>query len=104
MKLNIAYVTVLVAAILIPSAFADSVSTDIDSVSYDIEYTGNNVVLKSATADLDFISLIFETEVIWLLKAMYLLPFNEIFLMQRLDILMTISLSYLMVMKLNLKK
>ena len=48
---------------MIPSAFADTVSTDIDSVSYDIEYTGNNVVLKSATADLDFISLIFETEV-----------------------------------------
>ena len=63
MKLNIAYVTVLVAAIMIPSAFADTVSTDIDSVSYDIEYTGNNVVLKSATADLDFISIIFETEV-----------------------------------------
>ena len=63
MKLNIVYVTVLVAAIMIPSAFADTVSTDIDSVSYDIEYTGNNVVLKSATADLDFISLIFETEV-----------------------------------------
>jgi len=63
LKLNIAYVTVLAAAIMIPSAFADTVSTDIDSVSYDIEYTGNNVVLKSATADLDFISLIFETEV-----------------------------------------
>ena len=63
MKLNIAYVAVLVAAIMIPSAFADTVSTDIDSVSYDIEYTGNNVVLKSATADLDFISIIFETEV-----------------------------------------
>ena len=63
MKLNIAYVTVLIAAIMIPSAFADTVSTDIDSVSYDIEDTGNNVVLKSATADLDFISLIFETEV-----------------------------------------
>ena len=63
MKLNIAYVTVLAAAIMIPSAFADTVSTDIDSVSYDIEYTGNNVVLKSAIADLDFISLIFETEV-----------------------------------------
>ena len=63
MKLNIAYVTVLIAAIMIPSAFADTVSTDIDSVSYDIEYTGNNVVLKSATADLDFISIIFETEV-----------------------------------------
>ena len=63
MKLNIAYVTVLIAAIMIPSAFADSVTTQIDSTSYDIEYTGNNVILKSATADLDFISLIFETEV-----------------------------------------
>ncbi len=63
MKLNIAYVTVLIAAIMIPSAFADSVTTEINSTSYDIEYTGNNVVLKSATADLDFISLIFETEV-----------------------------------------
>ena len=63
MKLNIAYVTVLIAAIMIPSAFADSVTTEINSTSYDIEYTGNNVVLKSATADLDFISLIFETEI-----------------------------------------
>ena len=63
MKLNIAYVTVLIAAIMIPSAFADSVTTQIDSTNYDIEYTGNNVVLKSATADLDFISLIFEIEV-----------------------------------------
>ena len=63
MKLNIAYVTVLIAAIMIPSAFADSVTTEINSTSYDIEYTGNNVILKSATADLDFISLIFETEV-----------------------------------------
>ena len=63
MKLNIAYVTILIAAITIPSAFADSVTTQIDSTSYEIEYTGNNVILKSATADLDFISLIFETEV-----------------------------------------
>ena len=63
MKLNIAYVTVLIAAIMIPSAFADSVTTEINSTSYDIEYTGNNVILKSATADLDFISLIFETEI-----------------------------------------
>ena len=63
MKLNIAYVTVLIAAIMIPSALADSVTTEINSTSYDIEYTGNNVILKSATADLDFISLIFETEV-----------------------------------------
>ena len=48
---------------MIPSAFADTVSTEIDNTTYDIVYTGNNVVLKSATADLDFISLIFETEV-----------------------------------------
>ena len=63
MKLNITYVTVLIAAIMIPSAFADTVTTEIDSVIYEIEYSGNNVSLKSATADLDFISLIFETEV-----------------------------------------
>ena len=36
-------------------------------------------VLKSATADLDFISLIFETEVIWCLKAMYLSLFQRDF-------------------------
>ena len=48
---------------MIPSAFADTISTEIDNTTYDIVYTGNNVVLKSATADLDFISLIFETEV-----------------------------------------
>ncbi|MDC0203273.1 hypothetical protein OAJ97_06180, partial [Candidatus Nitrosopelagicus sp.] len=48
---------------MIPSAFADTVSTEIDNTNYDIVYTGNNVILKSATADLDFISLIFETEV-----------------------------------------
>ena len=63
MKLNIAYVIVLIAAIMTPSAFADTVTTEIDSVIYEIEYSGNNVSLKSATADLDFISLIFETEV-----------------------------------------
>ena len=64
MKLNIAYVTVVIAAIMIPSAFAESITTEINSTSYEIEYTGNNVILKSATADLDFISIIFETEVI----------------------------------------
>ena len=52
-----------IAIISIPSAFADSISTEIDGVSYDIEYTGNNIILKSVTADLDFISLIFQTEV-----------------------------------------
>ena len=104
MKLNIAYVTVLIAAIMIPSAFADTVSTDIDSVSYDIEYTGNNVVLKSATADLDFISLIFETEVTGS-EGDISITFQRDFLMQRLELkLMMNSLFYLMGMKLNLKK
>ena len=48
---------------MIPSAFADTVTIEIDNVTYDIDYTGNNIILKSVTADLDFISLIFETEV-----------------------------------------
>ena len=63
MKLKIAYITVLFFSLAIPSAFADTVSTEIDNASYDIDYNANNVVLKSVTADLDFISLIFETEV-----------------------------------------
>ena len=63
MKLKIAFATVLIATIMIPAAFADTVSTEIDNSTYDIDYTSNNVILKSATADLDFISLIFETEV-----------------------------------------
>ena len=63
MNLKTVYITALIFSIMIPSAFADTVSTEIDSTNYDIVYTGNNVVLKSATADLDFISLIFDTEV-----------------------------------------
>ena len=63
MKLKIAYITVLIFSITIPSAFADTVLTEIDNTNYDIVYAGNNVILKSATADLDFISLIFDTEV-----------------------------------------
>ena len=63
MKLKIAYITVLFFSLAVPSAFADTVSTEIDDTSYDIDYNANNVVLKSVTADLDFISLIFETEV-----------------------------------------
>ena len=63
MKLNIAYVVALIVTITIPSAFADTVSTEIDNTTYDIDYVGNSIFLKSATADLDFISLIFETEV-----------------------------------------
>jgi len=63
LKTKIAYITVLFFSLAIPSAFADTVSTEIDDTSYDIDYNANNVVLKSVTADLDFISLIFETEV-----------------------------------------
>ena len=63
MKPKIAYITVLFFSLVIPSAFADTVSTEIDNANYDIDYNANNVVLKSVTADLDFISLIFETEV-----------------------------------------
>ena len=63
MKPKIAYITVLFFSLAIPSAFADTVSTEIDNANYDIDYNANNVVLKSVTADLDFISLIFETEV-----------------------------------------
>jgi len=63
LKLKIAYLTVFIVAITIPSAFADTVSTEIEDISYDVDYTGNNVILKSAIADLNFISLIFETEV-----------------------------------------
>ena len=54
----------LIAAIMVPSAaFGDSIITQIDSTTYDIEYTGNNIILKSAISDTDFISIIFETEV-----------------------------------------
>ncbi len=63
MKTKIAYTSVLFFSLMVPSAFADTVSTEIDNTSYDIDYNANNVVLKSVTADLDFISLIFETEV-----------------------------------------
>ncbi len=63
MKLKIACVTVLIATIMIPSAFADSIPVEIDGTAYEIAYTSNNVIIKSVTADLDFISLIFETEV-----------------------------------------
>ena len=63
MKPKIAYITVLFFSLVIPSAFADTVSTEEEINNYDIDYNANNVVLKSVTADLDFISLIFETEV-----------------------------------------
>ena len=65
MKTKIAYITILFFSIMIPSAFADTISTEIDNDNYDIIYTGNNVVLNSVTAIAsdDWQSLIFETEV-----------------------------------------
>ena len=49
---------------LVPAAFADSISVDIGESTYEIEYTSNGVELKSATADMDFMSLIFQVEVL----------------------------------------
>ena len=63
MKFKIVFALVVISTIFIPSAFADSISIEIDNIDYDVDYVGNNVVLKSAIADLNFISLIFETEV-----------------------------------------
>jgi hypothetical protein len=50
---------------MIPSAFADTVSTEIDNTTYEIEYTSNNVIIKSVTAiaTTTWQSLIFETDV-----------------------------------------
>ena len=55
----------LVVVIITPSAFADTVSTDIDNTTYEIEYTSNNVIIKSVTAiaTTSWQSLIFETDV-----------------------------------------
>ena len=66
MKTKIAYITVLFFSMMIPSAFADTVSTEIDSTSYDVVYTGNNVTINSVTAiaTTDWQSLIFEIEVL----------------------------------------
>ena len=48
---------------ILPAAFADSISVDIGESTYDIEYTANGVEIKSASADMDFMSLIFSVEV-----------------------------------------
>ena len=49
---------------LAPAAFADSISVNIADSTYDIEYTSTNLEIGSVTADMDFISLIFEVEVV----------------------------------------
>ena len=49
---------------LVPAAFADSISVDIGDSIYEIEYTATDLEISSVTADMDFISLVFEVEVL----------------------------------------
>ena len=61
-KIVLAFGVFAVISIL-PAAFADSISVDTGESTYDIEYTANGVEIKSASADMDFMSLIFSVEV-----------------------------------------
>jgi len=49
---------------VIPGAFADSISVDIEDSTYEIDFTSVDVEIKSVSADTDFISLIFEIDVL----------------------------------------
>ena len=49
---------------LVPAAFADSISVNVGNSTYDIEYTASDLEINSLTADTDFISLIFQVEVL----------------------------------------
>ena len=49
---------------LVPAAFADSISVNVGNSTYDIEYTASDLEINSLTADMDFISLIFQVEVL----------------------------------------
>lgn len=49
---------------VIPGAFADSISVDIEDSTYEIDFTSIDVEIKSVSADTDFISLIFEIDVL----------------------------------------
>ena len=49
---------------LVPAAFADSISVNVGNSTYDIEYTATDLEINSLTADMDFISLIFQVEVL----------------------------------------
>ena len=53
----------LALTISFSTAYADSVSVDIDDTSYEIEYTPFKAQIKSVSADMDFISLIFTVQV-----------------------------------------
>ena len=49
---------------LVPAAFADSISVNIDDSTYNIDYTATNLAVSSVNADIDFITLIFQVEVL----------------------------------------
>ena len=53
----------LALTISFSTAYAESISVDIDGKSYEIEYTPFNAQIKSVSADMDFISLIFTVQV-----------------------------------------
>ncbi len=48
----------------VPAAFADSISVNIDDSTYNIDYTATNLAVSSVNADIDFITLIFQVEVL----------------------------------------
>ena len=49
---------------VIPRAIADSISVDIEDSTYEIDFTSVDVEIKSVSADTNFMSLIFEIDVL----------------------------------------
>ena len=60
---KIPLIALLALTISFSTVHADSVSVDIDGISYEIEYTPFKSQIKSVSADMDFISLIFTVQV-----------------------------------------
>ena len=63
MTKKILLIALVALTISFSSAYAESVSVDIDGVSHEIEYTPFKAQIKSVSADMDFISLIFTVKV-----------------------------------------
>ena len=62
-KIIVAFAIFTVISV-IPGAFADSISVDIEDSTYEIDFTSVDVEIKSVTADTNFMSLIFEIDVL----------------------------------------
>ncbi len=62
-KIIVAFAIFTVISV-IPGAFADSISVDIEDSTYEIDFTSVDVEIKSVSADTDFMSLIFEIDVL----------------------------------------